>query len=213
MQLLTQGPQIQQNWKSAGRNALIMKIFNNWHQTRIFLLVTEVMHEQRQGSALCCRNLACPFQGLIPSTSNWKRLKYKRSWCTDSSNLVLPSWAPSLLHVHTHTLHTQSLQGPWRCLAGIWCIPLPFLIHHFHVWFAQITFAQPWPWWQLNANASLQPSVSILWIANVLLGWKLNLLEALELLWSTKAPQKPNPTITNSTTPLPKSTLTQCWNC
>lgn len=103
MQLLTQGPQIQQNWKSAGRNALIMKIFNNWHQTRIFLLVTEVMHEQRQGSALCCRNLACPFQGLIPSTSNWKRLKYKRSWCTDSSNLVLPSWAPSLLHVHTLT--------------------------------------------------------------------------------------------------------------
>lgn len=68
-QLLTQGPQIQQNWKSAGRNALIMKIFNNWHQTLIFLLMTEVTHEQRQGSALCCRNLACPLQGLIPSTS------------------------------------------------------------------------------------------------------------------------------------------------
>lgn len=102
-QLLTQGPQIQQNWKSAGRNALIMKIFNNWHQALIFLLMTEVTHAQRQGRALCCRNLACPFQGLIPSTSHWKWLMSKRHWCTDISDLVLPSWAPLLFPVHTHT--------------------------------------------------------------------------------------------------------------
>lgn len=103
-QLLTQGPKIQQNWKSAGRNALIMKIFNNWHRALIFLLMTEVTRAQRQGSTLCRRNLSCPFQGLIPSTSHWKWLMFKgtgaqtsRIWC------CLPELPCYFLCTHSHT--------------------------------------------------------------------------------------------------------------
>lgn len=140
-----------------------MKIFNNWHRALIFLLMTEVTRAQRQGSTLCRRNLSCPFQGLIPSTSHWKWLIFKgtgaqtsRIWCFLSSLVI------SCAHTHTHTVLTGAMALPRSDLLHPSPVPNP----SFPRLFSQITFAQPWPWWQLNGNAFLQPRVSILWIVN-----------------------------------------------
>lgn len=129
-----------------------MKIFNNWHPTLIFLSVTEVTHEQRQGSALHCRNLACPLPGPdpaapSPSTCHWELLMYKRHPCTDTQNLVLPFWAPTQGCAHTCACTHGVYGSACCCLAAILCILLPVSNPPFLCLISQITFAWLWPWW------------------------------------------------------------------
>lgn len=129
-----------------------MKIFNNWRQTLIFLSVTEVTHEQRQGSALHCRNLPCPLPGPDPAASSpspchWELLMYQGHGCTATENLVLP-----FLSSHPETRRQPALAhaafaGARVAASQRFCASLsPFLIHHFSAcffffFFPQITFA------------------------------------------------------------------------
>lgn len=64
---------------------------------------------------------------------------------------------------HTHT-HTGCLQEPWRCLTVIWCIPLPFLIHHFHAFFHKSILPSLGPdgsWMQMLLCSQESPSYGL----------------------------------------------------
>lgn len=203
-----------------------MKIFNNWHQPLIFLSVTETTHEQRQGSALRCRNLPCSLPAPEPAASSnlpleiahvWKLLVHRHMKFGPAFSV--PTQRCACTHACTRSVD-RSERG---CPAAILCIPLPASNPSFLcLVFLPVTLAWLWPWWPAESKG-LSCS-EVLWshrLSTHISNWSWDSFRASSLgeMWpaqiskqSKKASQQLHPSAASGSLMPPPSFPNQHWH-